>query len=86
MIPDVVAVEIVGGYRIRVTFDDGASGVVDLEPRMKGPVFQELLADRKLFEAIRVDPDLGTIAWPNDADWDPETLYALATTGVAPAD
>jgi hypothetical protein len=28
---------------------------------------------------VRVNPELGTIAWPNDADWDPLVLYSLVT-------
>jgi hypothetical protein len=27
-----------------------------------------------LFRAVRVDPLLGTIVWPNDADIDPDVL------------
>ncbi|MEK7837716.1 MAG: hypothetical protein AAB328_07010 [candidate division NC10 bacterium] len=28
---------------------------------------------------MRVNPELGTICWPNDADWDPLVLYSLVT-------
>jgi hypothetical protein len=31
------------------------------------------------FRMLRVDPDLGTIVWPNGADLDPDVLYARVT-------
>jgi hypothetical protein len=41
-------------------------------------VFEPLLADRHLFEGVRVDPECETIVWPNGADMDPDVLYDLA--------
>lgn len=29
------------------------------------------------FSRVSVNPDLGTICWPDDADWDPLVLYSL---------
>jgi hypothetical protein len=65
-------------YRIRLGFTDGTCGDVDLAPYLQGPVFQPLLRDRELFDAVRVDPELRTIVWPNGADMDPDVLYDLA--------
>jgi len=28
-----------------------------------------------LFRQVRLDPEAGTIVWPNDADFDPATLH-----------
>lgn len=63
-----------GGYRLRVTFDDGTEGVVDIEGRLWGPMC-ESLRDPEVFARARVDPDSGTLAWPNGADIAPETLH-----------
>jgi hypothetical protein len=37
-----------------------------------------------VFAAVRVDPELGTICWPNGADLDPDVLYALVRGEPAP--
>jgi hypothetical protein len=80
MIPRVVKAEVVQGYRVRITFSDGVSGVVDFKDRIvgRGGVF-ELLEDPKFFAAFVIDEEAGTLAWPNGVDFCPETLHALAT-------
>ena len=65
--------------RVMLSFSDGLTGEVDLEPLMQGPVFESLKADQRQFRGLRVDRHLGTIVWPNDADLDPDVLYALAS-------
>lgn len=74
---DVTAVEVVGDHRLRLTFEDGTVGEVGFEEREWRGVFQPL-ADQEYFARVRVDPELGTIAWPNGADMAPEPLYAAA--------
>jgi hypothetical protein len=67
-----------GGFRVRLGFTDGSEGTVDLAPYLRGPIFEPLVRDPALFAAVRVDPELGTIVWPNGADIAPETLVAAA--------
>lgn len=74
-IKSVLALE---AYRVHLEFTDGSDGDVDLAPFLWGPVFEPLLRDRSLFEAVRVDPELRTISWPNGADLDPDVLYQAA--------
>jgi hypothetical protein len=63
---------------VRVRFDDGTAGDVDLSYlRDFGGVF-EPLKDPSYFRQLRADPEAGTIVWPNDVDIAPETLYARA--------
>lgn len=58
-----------------LTFEDGTAGEVDLsEIWCNGPVF-EPLADPAYFARVTVDPELGTVTWPNGADLAPEVLY-----------
>jgi hypothetical protein len=72
--PDVIEVRYVRDYTVWIKFDDGTQGDVDISRSFKGPVF-EPLRDREFFKQVRVNPDLGTIVWPNGADVAPETLY-----------
>jgi hypothetical protein len=67
-----------GQYRIRLRFNDGAEGVVDLGDALVGEVF-EPLKDIEQFKSFRVDPDIETIVWENGADMAPEYLYNKMT-------
>ena len=70
--PIVVRAEYRGGYRIRVTFNDGSEKTVDFEDWLRGPVF-EPLKDLEYFKRFFLDG--WTVAWPNGADIATETLY-----------
>lgn len=72
------SVLVLDGYSVRLGFTDGTEGEVDLAPYLWGPVFEPLVRDRRLFEAVHVDQELHTIAWPNGADLDPDVLYQAA--------
>lgn len=66
------------GYCVDVRFEDGLSAQVDLSYLLDyGGVFAPL-RDLEYFRQLRADPELRTIAWPNEADIAPETLYAHA--------
>lgn len=71
---NVTAVELLGGHRVAVTFDDGARRERDLSPLLTGPVFDEIRSDPARFEEVGVDPDLGVLCWPNGVDIDAELL------------
>lgn len=71
---DVTSVEVLGHYRLRLGFNDGSTREVDLTGELHGPVF-EPLADPDFFRQVRVDPELGTVVWPNGADLDPLVLH-----------
>jgi hypothetical protein len=60
-------------YVLWVRFSDGVAGEVDLAGELDGEVF-EPLKDIALFKAFRVDSELETIVWPNEADLAPEFL------------
>lgn len=79
----VSSVQPVDDFVVRLSFTDGTVRDVDLAPFLWGPVFEPLREDPELFRQVRVDYELGTIVWPNDADLDPDVLYetALRQTG-----
>ena len=74
---DVVAVEVIGDHRLRLSFEDGTVGDLAFDDREWRGVF-EPLADPAFFAQVRVDPEAGTIVWPNGVDMAPEPLYAEA--------
>jgi hypothetical protein len=61
------------GFVLRLWFDDGSKRDVDIEWLLRGPVFEPLRTDPKMFREVRVDG--GTIVWPNGADIDPVVLH-----------
>jgi len=69
------AVQPLTSFRVRLTFTDGAVREMDLEPYLRGPIFEPIRNDPQLFAAVQVDTDGDTITWPNGADIAPETLY-----------
>jgi len=78
---DVTAVEVVGEYRLRLTFEDGTVGEVDFTGREWGGVF-EPMRDPTYFARVGVDPEAGTITWPNGTDMAPEPLYEQASRNL----
>lgn len=70
---DVVSARPLDGSYALIHFDDGAARIVDLEPLMVGPVFDEL-RDGGQVANFEVDQELGTIVWPNGADLPPHRL------------
>lgn len=75
-IPCVTAAEVCGPYSLRLAFDDGVTKRVNLKQFLWGPMFEHLL-DPAEFARVSVDREAGTIVWPNEADFAPETLYEL---------
>jgi Protein of unknown function (DUF2442) len=71
---DVVEAHYVNQYTIWIRFEDGTQGEVDLSAELYGPVF-EPLKDQAFFKRFYVNPETGTIEWPNRADLAPEFLY-----------
>ncbi len=71
----VQSVKVLEGYQVHLFFTDGTEKTVDLSPYLRGPVFDPLKKDPAKFRQVRVDPELGTIVWPNGADVCPDVLF-----------
>ena len=79
MLIDIVEVACQGDYRVQLRFEDGTEGQIDLAAVVPFDGIFAPLKDRDYFAKVAVNPDLGTICWPNEADLDPCVLYSLVT-------
>jgi len=70
----VVSFAVVAPFTVRVSFDDGTEQRIDFQPVLQGPLFGPL-QDPHVFDAVALDPEAGTLVWPNGADFDPATLH-----------
>ncbi len=70
----VVEARVTGEHRLFLRFSDGAEGEVDLANHLEGEVF-EPLKDPAFFSEAQLHSELGTVFWPNGADFAPEFLY-----------
>lgn len=84
MLKDVVEVKPLTECRLYLRFEDGMSGEVDIAQLISFTGVFAPLQDRDYFVQVEVNPDIGTICWPNEADIDPDVLYALVTGAPIP--
>ena len=73
-----VVIQPLGNYRLRVRFDDGVEGDVDLS-RLVGQGVFAAWRDPAQFARVRVNAD-GAAEWPGEIDLCPDQLY-LEVTG-----
>ncbi len=85
MLKDVVSADYKGGYKIEVTFEDGAAGIVDFSRFLnRGGVFEKF-KDMEFFKNFSINKELGVLTWGDgEVDIAPETLYAEATNSTLP--
>ena len=77
MLKDIVRVKPLKDFHLWLEFEDGANGEVDLRTLVKFKGVLESLKDETFFAKVAVNPEWGTIFWPNGADLDPVVLYSL---------
>jgi hypothetical protein len=75
---DIIEAEYLGEYRIKILFEDNASGIADLSGYInKGVVFKPF-NEIRYFANFKIEN--GTLTWGNgELDIAPEALYAAAT-------
>jgi hypothetical protein len=85
MFPRITNVRHIEGFILALTFADGAEATLDFADKVvgRGGVFTPL-EDVAFFAQVRVDPEAGTLIWPNDVDLDPDVLYSEATGAPLP--
>ncbi len=62
-------------FNVQLEFTDGTTRKVDLDPFLRGKVFESIRKNPDNFRAVKVDERMGTIVWENGADIDPDVLY-----------
>jgi hypothetical protein len=77
----ITSFEIIRTHLLRITFDDGQIRLVDLGGLLNVPLYSAL-RDPAVFNQVTLDSEVGTLVWPNGADFDPETLYHWPEIGA----
>ncbi len=72
----VTDVSYAGEHKLWIRFEDDKQLLVDLADHLDGPVF-EPLKDPAYFKTFRLNPDIDTVVWPNNADFSPDFLYSI---------
>ncbi|MCI0398610.1 MAG: DUF2442 domain-containing protein [Chloroflexi bacterium] len=80
MFPRITQVRHLRDYWLELTFADGVQVKLDFTAKVvgRGGVFTPL-EDVSFFGRVKVDPEAGTLVWPNGVDLDPDVLYSEAT-------
>ena len=78
MLLRVTEVECTGPHQLRVVFDDESRVAVDLSDELHGEVFLPL-RDPDYFRQVFLNPETGTVEWPNGADLAPTFLRERGT-------
>lgn len=80
MFPRVASVRHLKDYELEISFSDGTVANLDFRQRIagRGGVFRALQSV-DFFARVTVDPEAGTLVWPNGLDFCPDVLYSEAT-------
>ena len=85
MYHDVIKVKCENDFMLKLTFDDGKSGVLDCRSLVaKGGVFSRL-QDPVMFRQVSINKELGVVTWGDEIDIAPETAYSMATGSPLPS-
>jgi hypothetical protein len=76
----IIQVEYISGYKLKLTFGNKETKIVDLTERIKNAkgIFLPL-RDLEFFKKVSVDDCQLSIFWPNGADICPDVLYEIGS-------
>lgn len=72
-LPQVLDVQSLPGHLLELKFEGGEVRIFDMSPYIRPDTVFAPLKDFDVFSLVRVG--LGTVTWPNGADFAPETLF-----------
>jgi hypothetical protein len=81
MMPRVIKVVALPQYRLRVEFDDGVVGTIDLSGELDGEVFRPL-RDEAIFRQVMID-EFGAVCWPSGPDLASDAMHSQLTGELA---
>lgn len=76
MILRILEAKVCGPHSLDLIFNDGTHKQVNVLPLLEGKIFEPLHNPAYFARAV-LDPVLGTVVWPNEADFAPEALHEL---------
>ena len=76
---EITSVEALPNYRLKLRYNDGVEGVVDLSKEVGKGVFKAW-EDPEVFKKVRIG-DFGQPEWPGEIDLCPDALY-MEITGM----
>ncbi len=79
MLAEIVSAEPLDQYRLLLKFDDDSEGIVEIAKLIRFEGVFEPLRDENYFRTVEVNPEFGTVVWPNGADLDPLVLWSEVT-------
>jgi len=71
--PRVLSAKPIDDYMLLIKFNNGEERIFDAKPLFIHNVFKPL-QDKLFFDLVKVA--YGTVEWPNDIDYCPDTLYS----------
>jgi len=79
VLKDVIYVEPLDNYCLRIRFEDGVEGVVDISEMTSFKGVFAPLEDKAFFRKVGLNKELGVVVWENGVDLDPDVLYSKIT-------
>ncbi len=79
MLKDIISAQARHPHQLHLQFEDGVEGTIDLNQIIEFSGVFAPLRDPDYFATVQVDPEIGTIGWPNGADLDPDVLYSMTS-------
>jgi len=76
---DIISVEVLPAYCLRLRFADGTEGVVNIQKHISFEGLFAPLTDPSFFGQVAIYPELKTIYWPGDVDVCHDLLYHWAS-------
>jgi hypothetical protein len=81
----VTRLALLDAWEVELGFSDGAVGRIDFRGWFAGrPGLLGDLDDLERFRRVQLDPDSGTLVWPNGVDLCPDVLHHRATGQAIP--